>query len=204
MGFMQWGHRIRNFVMIIIAFMIVGCSSVPTKPKGINHACNILKTHQSWEAAFSDSFKKYGVPPHVIMAVIYQESRYVSDARPPRRSFLGIPTTLPSTAYGFAQALDSTWNWYQDKSGNWGADRDHFPDAVDFIGWYINENHKRTGVSKWDAQKQYLAYHEGTTGYLKGTYKKKKWLVDVSHKVANRASKYRKDLTECYQYDLLD
>lgn len=201
---MQWITRASVLAFLAITAMLAGCSSVPKDPKGINNGCDILKTHPSWEAAFKSSFKKYGVPPHVIMAVIYQESRFVSDARPPRGSFLGIPTVRPSTAYGYPQALDSTWEWYQDKSGNGWSNRDHLPDAVDFIGWYINENHKRTGVSKWDAQKQYLAYHEGTTGYLKGTYKKKQWLVNVSNKVSKRAAGYRQDLAKCYQYDFLD
>ncbi len=193
-----------TYACLITTVLLTGCSTVPKKAKGINNGCDILNTHKSWENAFRYSFKKYGVPPHVIMAVIHQESRFVSDARPPRGSFLGIPTARPSTAYGYPQALDSTWKWYQDKTGETGADRDHLPDAVDFIGWYINENHKRTGVSKWDAQKQYLAYHEGTGGYLRGTYKKKKWLVDVSHKVSRRATNYRQDLAKCYQYDFLD
>lgn len=201
---MQWINRVGCVSFVMVSLTISGCSSVPKNPKGINNGCDILKTDDSWEDAFKYSFKKYGVPPHVIMAVIYQESRFVSDARPPRGSFLGIPTARPSTAYGYPQALDTTWKWYQDKSGNGWANRDNLPDAVDFIGWYINENHKRTGVSKWDAQKQYLAYHEGTGGYLKGSYKNKKWLVDVSQKVSNRAAAYRQDLSKCYQYDFLD
>lgn len=189
---------------IFIALLASGCASVPKKPDGIENACQIMNTANSWKDAFQNSYTTYGVPPHVVMAVIYQESRFVHDARPPKKVVFGIPTTRPSTAYGFAQALDGTWDWYRDKTGNSGADRDHFPDAVDFIGWYILENHKRTGISKWDAKNQYLAYHEGTGGYLRKTHHKKPWLLKVSQKVENRAARYRKQLSQCYTFPALN
>ncbi len=197
-------QRVSLLLAVTVSLTLASCSSVPKQAKGIKNGCDILKTDDSWEEAFDETYKKYGVPPHVIMAFIYQESRYVSDARPPKKTFLGIPTTRPSTAYGFPQALDSTWQWYQDKTDSHGAERDELPDSVDFIGWYVNENHKRTGVSKWDAERQYLAYHEGTGGYLKGTYKNKNWLVKVAKKVSKRAQDYRQQLANCYQYDGLD
>lgn len=63
--------------------------------------------------------------------------------------------------------------WYIDKTGNRGADRNDFDDATDFIGWYANYTYKTLGVSKWDAYKQYLAYHEGHGGFKRKTYLKK-------------------------------
>lgn len=197
--------KLRYFLGKSVSFLLIGllisaCSSVPKKADGIDNACDILKTDKSWEEAFDDTYKKYGVPPHVIMAIIHQESRFVHDARPPKKTFLGIPTVRPSTAYGFAQALDQTWEWYQDKGDNSSGDRDHLPDAVDFIGWYLNETHRRTGVSKWDTENQYLAYHDGTGGYIKGTHLKKAWLLAVAKKVARRSVMYRQQLASCYTY----
>lgn len=192
-----------SLLSLLVVLLLSACSSVPKNPKGIENGCHILATHGSWRDAFDATYRKYGVPPHVIMAIIYQESRFVHDARPPRKKFLGIPTVRPSTAYGYAQALDTTWDWYQDKGNNRFGDRDHFPDAVDFIGWYLNENQKRTGVSKWDTEQQYLAYHDGTGGYLKGTYRKKPWLMRVAKKVARRSVMYRQHLSRCYTYPRL-
>ncbi len=188
------------YALLITSLLMTACSSIPKNPKGIENACDILGTDESWRDAFDSTFQKYGVPPHVTMAIIYQESRFVSDARPPRKKILGIPTVRPSNAYGYAQALTPTWDWYRDKTDNSGADRDNLPDAVDFIGWYVQTNYDRTGVSKWNAKEQYLAYHEGSGGYLKQSHNKKPWLLAVSDKVARRASMYRQQLASCYTY----
>lgn len=192
-----------RYGLAVLVSFLVACSSVPKNPRGIENACDILNTADSWHNAFDQTYRKYGAPPHVVMAIIYQESRFVSDARPPRNTFLGIPTTRPSTAYGYAQALDTTWDWYRDKSGNSGADRDNLPDAVDFIGWYIKTNYDRTGVSKWEAKDQYLAYHEGSGGYLKQSHNNKPWLLAVSDKVGRRAAMYRQQLKNCYTFPTL-
>ena len=186
------------FMSALMTF--VSCSYIPKNPRGIENACNILNTDNTWREAFDKAYRRYGAPPHVVMAIIYQESRFVSDARPPRKSFLGIPTTRPSTAFGFAQALDKTWAWYQDKSGNSSANRENIADAVDFIGWYIKNNHERTGTSKWDAKNQYFAYHEGSGGFLKKTHTQKPWLLKVAEKVNRRSQNYRYQLQKCYRF----
>jgi len=78
----------------------------------------------------------------------------VADAQPPRPWLLGfIPLPRASSAYGYAQAKDETWDNYQDKAGCWGADRDEFSDATDFIGWYCSISYTRLGISKLDAKK---------------------------------------------------
>ncbi|MEC8795342.1 MAG: lytic transglycosylase, partial [Pseudomonadota bacterium] len=48
-----------------------------------------------------------------------------------------------------------------------------------------------------DARNQYLAYHEGHTGYARGSYRSKSWLVRVADQVAARADTYRSQLTRC-------
>lgn len=161
----------------------------PYVPTSIDHGCAILNTDDSWREAFSKTYQKYGVPPHVVMAVIHQESRFVHDARAPT-----------SNAYGYAQALTETWEWYKGKTGKTHVYRDYLPHAVDFIGWYLRENNRRTNVSKWDASTQYLAYHDGTGGYLRGSHLKKPWLLAVADKVGERAAMYRNQLGECFQY----
>ena len=52
-----------------------------------------------------------------------------------------------SSAYGYAQAKDETWADYKREAGGWGASRDDFADALDFMGWYIQKSQRVNGVS---------------------------------------------------------
>lgn len=190
-------NRFLFFSVLAISFcQLTGCTTSP--PRNQENVCEIFREKDDWYDYSKESFEKWGVPIHLQMAFVYQESRFVADAQPPREWLLGfIPWFRPSSAYGYSQAKDSTWDWYQDKTGNWGADRDDFSDTTDFIGWYCTISHKKLGISKWDAKKQYLAYHEGHGGYQRGTYHNKPWLINVSNKVSARAKKYRAQLASC-------
>ena len=132
------------------------------------------------------------------MAIIHQESSYVDDARPPRYQFLGIlPLWRPSSAYGYGQVKDETWDWYQTKTGNGGADRDEFEDFVDFIGWYLQQSYQMLKIPKRDAYRQYLAYHEGHGGFKQRSYVAKPWLQKVAGRVAAMAQRYQAQLAAC-------
>jgi hypothetical protein len=183
-------------LLFILPSLLAACATAP--PKNLDDVCEIFDEYYDWYSASKEVEKKYGIPIGVTMAFIHQESKFVDDARPPREWFLWIfPGSYPSTAYGYTQALDSTWREYQKDTNQWGADRDDFNDAVDFIGWYNTKTIKRTGIKKYDAYSLYLAYHEGAGGYLRGTYKNKQWLIDVSRKVDRRAKMYNKQLVQC-------
>jgi len=133
-----------------------------------------------------------------MMAIMYQESGFDAKARPPRTTCLFIfPGPRPSTAYGYPQAVEETWKKYARSTGNWGADRDDFADAVDFIGWYCHVSHKECRIDKNDAYNLYLAYHEGQAGFLRKTHQKKTWLRQVANKVERRARTYRTQLSSC-------
>lgn len=190
-------NRPKIFLYLLLFLIIFsGCATSP--PKNINNACRIFDEKTKWYKASYKSYKKWGVPVHVQLAIMHQESRFVSDAQPPRRTLLWfIPWTRPSDAFGYAQVLDSTWEWYKDKTGNWFADRDDYKDAVDFIGWYGNISYNTLKISKWDAYGQYLAYHEGHGGYKRRTYLKKKWLMQVAEKVKANANRYALQLKQC-------
>jgi hypothetical protein len=132
------------------------------------------------------------------MATIHQESKFIGNARTPHQYTLGIiPMGRQSSAYGYSQALDGTWEEYQDDQGKRGAKRDRIRDATDFMGWYMNATHESLGISKSDARNQYLAYHEGRSGYARGSYNSKPWLLDVADRVDRRAERYRKQLQTC-------
>lgn len=132
------------------------------------------------------------------LAIIHQESRFRARARPPRRRILWIiPGPRPSSAFGYTQALSTTWREYIRASGNRGADRNDFSDAVDFLGWYTARTARNTGVSQSDAYSLYLAYHEGDGGFLRKTYARKKWLLAAARRVQASAARYRKQLSTC-------
>ena len=132
------------------------------------------------------------------MAIIHQESTFRFDARPEREKLLGfIPWKRPSDAYGYAQALESTWDWYKDDTGRWFADRDDFDDAIDFVGWYTHKSNRIAGISKWDPYNQYLAYHEGAGGWKRGTYRNKSWLTATARRVDYRAREWGAQLNRC-------
>jgi len=181
---------------MVLLMLLTGCATTP--PKNLTDGCEIFREKDDWYEYANDSFKKWGVPVHVQLAIIYQESRFRADAKAPKDTLLGfIPWGRKSSAYGYAQVKDETWEWYIDKSGNWGADRDDFEDVTDFIGWYGNLSYEKLGISKWDAYSQYLAYHEGHGGFSRGTYKHKPWLIRVARKVERRAASYRAQIAAC-------
>ncbi|QEP45071.1 hypothetical protein D5085_06155 [Ectothiorhodospiraceae bacterium BW-2] len=182
--------------LILLLALLGGCATAP--PKHIDNACEIFREKSGWYSDASDVSERYGVPIQIQLAFVRQESAFLHDARPERERLLGfIPWFRPSSAYGYAQIKDETWEWYRDKTGRYGDDRDDFGDAVNFIGWYVDLSHKTLGISKWDAYKQYLAYHEGHTGYKRKSYLKKPWLIKVARKVKSSAGRYGAQLKQC-------
>jgi len=172
------------------------CGSNP--PRNPDNSCAVFEEKTGWYRAALDSQKRWGVPVHVQLAIVYQESAFEHDARPERRKLLWvIPWKRPSSAYGYAQAVDGTWEWYMKSTGNSGADRDDFEDAVDFIGWYGDQSNRRLGISKSDAYNQYLAFHEGHGGFERRTYRNKQWLLQAARRVQNRSNDYRSQLQAC-------
>ncbi len=184
---------------MILVLLAASCGGGQTAaPRNLDNACAILRERPQYARAFRQVERNWNVPTHVIMATIHQESKFIADARTPFRYTLGvIPMGRMSSAYGYAQALDATWDEYRQKQNRRGAKRDRISDAADFMGWYFNETNRRNGVALNDARNQYLAYHEGHTGYARGSYNRKSWLVNISGKVAARSEMYRGQLQGC-------
>jgi len=187
----------RTYKIITLLFISVLLSAcITARPQRINNICSIFRQYPTWYWASEHVEKKWNLPIPVLMAIIHQESHFNADALPPRKTILWIiPWFRPSTAYGYSQALNPTWRLYINQTGNKGADRDNFKDAIDFIGWYSNRLHRRSGISLNNAYGLYLAYHEGGGGYNRRTYLQKPWLIQVARKVQRQANTYR------WQYD---
>ena len=183
----------------ILLLLLASCGGGNfSAPRDLDNACSIIRERPRYLSAMEATERKWGVPVHVQMATIHQESKFIGNARTPHQYALGIiPMGRQSSAYGYSQALDGTWEEYQDDQGRRGAKRDRIRDATDFMGWYMNASHEKLGISKSDARNQYLAYHEGRVGFARGSYNKKPWLLDVADSVGNRAERYRKQLQTC-------
>ena len=185
----------RLLILLSALAVLAGCSTAP--PRDQTNLCNIYRQYPDWYEDSLDMEKAYGTPMNVAMAIMKQESSYVSDALPPRDYLLWIsPWGRVSSAYGYAQAQDPVWGEYKDQTGN-GGSRDNFDDAIMFIGWYTDGTQRQLGVSKWDAYKQYLAYHEGRGGFSRGSHNAKPWLLQVARKVETQAKNYGWQLKQC-------
>lgn len=186
----------RAMALVLLAASCGGGSG--TAPNQLDNACSIVRERPEYLRAFKAVERKYGVPVHVQMATIYQESKFVSDARPPYRYAAGvIPTGRISSAFGYSQALDGTWEEYRTSTGKRVARRDRIRDATDFMGWYMAETNARLGIPLSDTRNQYLAYHEGRSGYTRGSYRNKAWLMRVAGEVDARSDLYARQLRSC-------
>ena len=177
--------------------LLASCTST-APPRNINDACALFAGNDDWFAGASAASRRWGVPLPLLLAIIHQESAFRADAQPPRLKGLGgLPGPRPSSAFGYSQALDGTWERYKAATGHRGADRDDFASAVDFIGWYVDQTARYNGIAKNDAYNHYLAYHEGQDGFAKGTYRRKAWLSERARRVRQQSERYRAQLTRC-------
>ena len=191
--------RTNLFRALVALMMLAGCGGGGKTPPGdLDNACAIVAERPQYLRAMRQTERNWGVPVPVQMAIIHQESKFDGDARTPYRWALGvIPMGRQSSAFGYSQALDGTWDEYREKTGNRRAKRDRIKDATDFMGWYMTQSRDRLGIPFSDAKRQYLAYHDGWTGYSRGTYRAKGWLLTVSDRVAARAVTYDEQLRAC-------
>lgn len=187
-----------SVLLLLLAACGGGGSRQYAAPRDLDDACAIIRERPHYLQAMKRAERKWGIPVHVQMATIYQESKFIGNAQTPHRFALGIiPMGRQSTAYGYSQALTGTWDEYRDQVGGRGAKRDDIGDATDFMGWYMHESSQRLGISKDDAEAQYLAYHEGRTGYASQSYLGKPWLVEVAAAVGQRSVLYESQLAGC-------
>ena len=84
----------------------------------------------NWFRAMKRTEAKWGVPVSVQLATIARESSFEHDAQPTKRIGSGwfSPARCPrSSAYGYAQAIDGTWEGYMQDTGRRRADRTTSP-----------------------------------------------------------------------------
>ena len=142
----------------ICFIFIFACTS--NKITNTANSCIIFEQKKNWYKSTKKSYDKWGTPIALQLAIINQESSFSQFAKPQRKKIFGfIPGSRPSTAFGFAQITNPTWDWYKDKTSNKNASRANFKDVTDFIGWYLHFLDVRYGVRADDVYHNYLLYH---------------------------------------------
>ena len=190
--------RVDNLLTLISILFIftVACTSIDKI--NTSDGCILFKEKKNWYKATKNSRDKWGVAIPLQLAIINQESSFRQFAKPKRNKFFGfIPGSRPSTAFGYAQITNPTWNWYKSRTGKTNASRANFSDITDFIGWYTTQSKKMLGISMNDYFNHYLAYHEGHEGWKNRSFDSKKWLIAAAKKVELKANMYNKQLKEC-------
>lgn len=189
------------FRILAVTLLLAACgggSREFSAPRNLDDACALVQERPQYLPAMRRTQARWGVPVPVQMAIIHAESRFIGDARTPVRWQAGvIPMGRQSSAMGYSQALDRTWEEYQAETGNRRARRENFADASDFIGWYSSKSVERNGIRLTDARNLYLAYHEGHTGFANRSFMQKPWLLGVAQRVEDRARMYEDQLRSC-------
>ena len=183
----------KKILTILFLLFLSACSSVP---KNTADGCSIFSERYLWYKHAKQTEIKWGTPIYVQLAIIKMESDFDWLAKPERyKLFKIIPYKRPSSSFGYSQAVKGTWKQYKLETNNKYALRSRFKDSVDFIGWYTNKTEKLLKISKKDAFKQYIAYHEGWGAYK--NYKKNQKVISLAKKVEKQSKKYKKQLDNC-------
>ena len=179
--------------LLYLFFFINACSSIPSNT---SNSCSIFDERYLWYKYAKKSEKKWGTPVYLQLAIIKMESGFDWLAKPPRQKlFKIVPYKRPSSSFGYSQAVKGTWKQYKTETGNKFATRTRFKDSVDFIGWYTTKTEKILKISKQDAFKQYIAYHEGWGNYK--NYKNNKKVINLAKRVEKQSNIYKKQLSDC-------
>ena len=184
---------LKRYVLYFLLIFISACSSIP---KNTADGCSIFSERYLWYKHAKKTELKWGTPIYLQLAIIKMESDFDWLAKPERyKLFKVIPYKRPSSSFGYSQAVKGTWKQYKEETGNKYALRSRFKDSVDFIGWYTNKTEKLLKISKKDAFRQYIAYHEGWGAYK--NYKNKQKVIGLAKRVEKQSKKYKKQLNDC-------
>lgn len=194
-------HKTLKTILIAIAsIQLSGCAMVleEKRPDRIGNACYILKENKGWNRTLHFVEKDWGIESPVILAIMYQESAFDHKARPIAGKKFFFFNDYKSSARGYSQALDGTWDEYkQQNDKGFFTSRSSFSDSADFMGWYLDRTARDTGIRKNDAYNLYLAYHDGNGGWRRGTYRDKPWLMKTARIVQERTNRFRSEINTC-------
>ena len=201
----------RLVVVSLLAVALTGCGFSP--PDDALDACNVvdsagvrgrrsLSKHEDTSA--SDRAR--------VLAVFYTESTFRKKVKAPRhersignfwciwRFWNGFRCKRISSSRGFTQAIDATWDEFQDatKAGK----RSNFDDSVRFVHWYTKRIAKVCGSAAAKSDYAfYVGYYAGIgncrASRLEGITEANPTAHKLAVKFADRAESYRHQLRAC-------
>jgi len=101
-----------NFLRFaVVVLLLASCGGrEQSAPRNLDDACALSRERPAYFLSMRDTERRWSVPVPVQMAIIHAESRFDGDARTPHQYALGvIPLGRQSSAFGYSQALDGTW-----------------------------------------------------------------------------------------------
>ena len=176
---------------------MTGCSDKPNlKGVDLKNACQLLTHNKNWVSSLKQAKEKWGIPPSYALAIIYYESTF-------------DPNTNPhgSSAYGYAQVIDTTWRNYEIATKH-HAKRTNFDDSVLFLGWYFNHIKDQFDLNWNNPRRLYMSYitDEGAyIRYMSGNTKQQSqpnWTIarNEAQNVADLSELYHEQLNNCPIY----
>lgn len=187
-----------RFVLIGTLPLALSACIASGLPSNTADVCRIFQEQRGWYRAALASEKRWRISVPIMMSVIKKESSFKSNARPPRkRGWFGLPGRRPSTALGYAQAKNETWADYKRATRNRGASRTNFRDAIDFVGWYLNNAARVNRISRDSPHNLYIAYHEGLRGYRLGRWRSNSLVIGAAANVDRHAKLFTQQLNNC-------
>jgi len=180
----------------LVVPLLAGCVASP--PRDPNDLCAIFREKRGWYHAAMRAEDRWGIPSSIPMAMMRQESGFHPNLHTQRTYILWfIPWGYVTTAYGYPQAKTDIWHTYE-RATDQSASRENFADSLDFMDWYMTRTKNLDNVPIRDALHQYLAYHEGWSGFRHGSWRAKPWLTGVAARVSSQAALYGRQYGRCH------
>jgi len=186
---------------VILIIPLASCTTVPpsieetskTQPLNIENICSIFAEKDQWIDAARISHEKWNLPVELMMAIIRHESSFIATARPRDKN-----GKLLSSAYGYAQAIDGTWNQYLRETKRRNDKRNDFAAAIYFVGWYSNkamDTHPE--LSYYDVIGLYVLYHDGWSSLQQSKAPPSPKLLEIATRVYKTTLNYHNQLKKC-------
>ncbi len=184
--------------LITAGALLTGCSSTP--PSDPANLCSIFQEKDSWYVAAHRAHERYGVPINVAMAILNEESAFLTGPRPAQSWFLFVPYDKEGTNYGYIDPLNPAWLTYVSEHGNVFTSHENFEDVLMYVAWFMRQTRTVNEVPFTDAYNHYLNFHEGWQGFKDRSYANKDWLLTAARRVQENADRYARQLMTCNLY----
>ena len=76
----QWGA-----VLLAVTLVAGPSACAPKPPPNLTSSCAIFDAQRGWYRDAERSYRRWGVPIHVQLAIVHQESKFIHNAKPPRK-----------------------------------------------------------------------------------------------------------------------